>query len=130
MLSLHSRMRSEHSVLQGISPTPKNWTDPFLPRPPQKNTKSVRPLPLWGKPLKILENLTLSSQTHGMYPYPKKQRLIFWRNERFYFQQWNYNTLEHWRMNIQLQNLKIKELGFFYVFYFSLVVCDRLSGYF
>ena len=65
---------------------------------------SYPPSLFWGNPLKISEKLTHPLE---MYSRPKKQGLIFKRNKRFYFRQWNQNRFERWNMNIQLQNLQI-----------------------
>ena len=95
-------------ILLGYQSTIKYWLYPFLPRSSQK---PVRPPTFMCNPPQNFEEL---DSPFEMYPCPKKQRLIFERNKRFYFQQWNENTFECWNMNTQLQNLKIKgEVSFF-----------------
>ena len=120
-----------HIVSSRVSPPPlppkkkkrkKNWTHLVLASsppppspPPLKKTLNLSGPSLYEKKLsKFWRTWFPPSRTHDRYPRPKKRRLIFWRNKRFYFQQWNYNTFESLNMNIQLQNLKIKEkLRFF-----------------
>ena len=88
------------------TPTWRIDLTPFYLVPPWKKILNLSyPPPLfWGKPLKISEKLTHPLE---MYSRPKKQGLIFKRNKRFYFRQWNQNRFERWNMNIQLQNLQI-----------------------
>ena len=62
--------RLNHSVLQGISPTLKYWPYLFLPRPlPQKNSKSIRPPPLYEQPPSKCWRTWLPP--FEMYPRPK-----------------------------------------------------------
>ena len=94
------------SVLQGINPNLKDWPYPFLPSPSlKKNPKSVIPSPPFLR--KPPQNFREIDSPPEMYSRPKKQGLIFKRNKRFYFRQWNQNRFERWNMNIQLQNLQI-----------------------
>ena len=76
----------DHIVLQGISPTLKYWPCPFLPRPLQKNSKSVIPTPLpppfmTNPPQNVRE---INSPPLEMYPHPKKERLIFFIETKYF----------------------------------------------
>ena len=77
-----------HGVLQGISPTLKYWSHPFLPSPPpppppppqKKNILNLSdppspfPHPLYEQPPQNFRELDSPLE---IYPRPKKQRLIF-----------------------------------------------------